>query len=121
DVTALFVDREAAARAGVRHVTEQLHRAAAGEVLTDAELLRLAVWMGVGDARDAVWEVLTPGNARRLLDVWARAARLAPDAWRPGALAMAGLCAWRIGDGARCHVAIELALGHDRRHPLAGL
>lgn len=93
--------------------------AAIDHEVDDVALLRLAAWTRFGAGRDAVWDLLTSANARRLLEVWTNVARAAPTPLRGGALAVAALCAWRVGDGTRCQIAAELALAAHPGHPLA--
>ena len=89
--------------------------------LTDDQALRLAVWATKIPARDALWGLITPQNARDMLGLWLHVANCSPGPTSPPSLTLAGFASWLSGDGALALIAAERALAVDPYYPLAGL
>ena len=98
-----------------------LEAAFARRPLTDDHALRLAVWATMVPARDALWALITPDNARDMVGLWSHVARCAPPPTSPPALTLAGFASWLSGDGALALIAAERALAIDPHYTLAGL
>ena len=98
-----------------------LEAALARRRLTDDHALRLAVWATTVPVRDALWALITPGNARDMVGLWSHVVRCAPPWMSPPSLSLAGFASWLSGDGALALIAAERALAIDSHYTLAGL
>ena len=98
-----------------------LEAALARRRLTDDQALRLAVWATTIPARDALWALITPNNARDMVALWSHVVRCAPPWMSPASLSLTGFASWLSGDGALALIAAERALAIDPDYTLAGL
>jgi len=113
----------------VEAMAEQVEAAMAATTfggLRVADALRLAVLVGDGDRRDAVYQHLVSGpddevriRAHRAL--WASVCRLLGEEGAAVPVALFALAAYLDGDGATANVALEQAHGWDPDHPTVRL
>ena len=106
---------------GMADLAPALEAAVARRRLTDDQALRLAAWATIVPVRDALWELITPDNARDMVGLWSHVARCAPPSTSAPSLCLAGFASWLSGDGALALTAAERALAIDPHYPLAGL
>lgn len=122
---AAAVERRGAPRPGLaesRWVGETVARAArSGSPLDVEDAARLLVALRLGRHRDAAWAGVGRPEAARHVEVWLDLVRRAPDGWRSGPAALAGLTAWLDGSGALAWCAVDACLAEEPEHPLGRL
>lgn len=95
-----------------------LEDAARGPV-TDAALLRLAVWLTHQAVRDRLWPWLDAVDERRWLPVWRDVARRCPGFYAAVPYTVAAYLAYLRGEGAQAAIALEQALRADPGYSMA--
>lgn len=105
-----------------RWVAETVARAAgSGTPLGVEDAARLVVALRLGRHRDAAWVGVGRAEAARHVEVWLDLVRRAPEGWRSGPAALAGLTAWLDGSGALAWCAVDVCLAEEPGHPLGRL
>lgn len=113
-------DRPVAA-IGLGDLRPALDTALARRSVTDDVALRFAMWATILPVRDALWALITPDNARNMVELWSHVVRCAPPPVSAPSLSLAGFASWLSGDGAYALIAAERALDIDPDYTLAGL
>lgn len=106
---------------GMSVVEPILERGLAGQRLSDADLLRVAVWLSCIAVRDEVWDRITRGAAREMLAVLTAVSQSVVPPFEPAVLSLTAFAAWLAGDGAQAIIAVERALEADPCYSMAGL
>ncbi|MEO6605838.1 MAG: DUF4192 domain-containing protein [Aeromicrobium sp.] len=106
-------------RALADQVGSILDRVLAGESLTDADAVRLSVWVSKRELRNEVWARITRDTATEMLSLLTRVASIVVPPFEPAVLSLAGFAAWLSGDGAQALMAVERALEADPEQPMA--
>jgi hypothetical protein len=106
---------------GMAVVGPLLDRGISGGMLSDDEILRIAVWVSTIDVRDAVWVRITHDSADDLLRVLTLVAGSTVPPFEPAVLSLAAFAAWLTGDGAQALIATERALQADPDYSMATL
>jgi hypothetical protein len=96
-------------------------RAAAGETLTDAVIVRLARALTDPQIRDVFYALAVGDRAADAEALWAVLARTLPAPWRVEALVLLAFSAYARGDGPLAGVSLEAALRSDLTHRMAGM
>ncbi|MET0952600.1 MAG: DUF4192 domain-containing protein [Aeromicrobium sp.] len=107
--------------AGMAVLGPIIDRSAAGESISDADLLRFAAWVSSIRVRDAVWTRITRDNAADMLRLLAHVSRSVVDPFEPAVLSLAAFAAWLTGDGAQALIAVERAIEADPEYSMAHL
>lgn len=94
-------------------------RALDGRRTSDADLLRVGVWVSTVSVRDALWAQITPDNAERALQFLTLVSRTVVPPFEPAVLSLAAFAAWLTGDGAQSLIAVERALRADPYYSMA--
>ena len=92
-----------------------------GRSLTDADYLSAVMTVAMGEARDAIWTVLTKEKAKQYLPFWIEALTRTPRGVRTAALAVTGIIAWIAGEGALMNICLEEAESTDPEYPLVDM
>ena len=93
----------------------------AGRRTSDADLVRLAVWVSSIEVRDAVWGRITRETADDMLRVLTIVSGSVVPPFEPAVLSLAAFAAWLTGDGAQALIAVERALRADPDYSMARL
>jgi hypothetical protein len=109
------------AAVGLAVVGPILDRALAGRRTSDADLVRLAVWVSSIEVRDAVWGRITRETADDVLRVLTVVSGSVVPPFEPAVLSLAAFAAWLTGDGAQALIAVERALRADPDYSMARL
>lgn len=104
---ALTTDPEDFLAAECGRVDRIVDRALAGAVVTDGDLVELAVMTSSLNVRDFAWLRIDRSNAQAMHDLWAAVSRVASPDFAPAPLCLTAFAAWQQGDGARALVALD--------------
>ncbi|WP_456696139.1 DUF4192 domain-containing protein [Aeromicrobium sp. P5_D10] len=106
---------------GMSVVGPILERGLAGEAMSDADLLRVAIWVSCVSVRDEVWGRITHDSAREMLTVLTTVSQSVVPPFEPAVLSLTAFAAWLAGDGAQAIIAVERALDADPCYSMACL
>lgn len=90
-----------------------------GDRLTDAEAMRIAVWVSHRPVRDALWGLISRDNAAGMLEVLTRISGVVVPPFEPAVLSLTAFAGWLSGDGAQALIAVERALEADPSYGMA--
>jgi uncharacterized protein DUF4192 len=114
-------DPAACVRRDVEDAMAAAGRVADGELLSDADLARLACALGDVEVRDTLYALAVGRRAGEAESLWALLSRSLPTPWRVEALVMVAFSAYVRGDGPLAGVALEAALRCQPEHRMAGM
>ena len=113
--------REDAARRDIEGVIAAAARFADGDILTDADLARLAWSLADTRVRDTLYALAVGESAQAAESLWAMLSRTLPEPWRVEALVLLAFSAYARGDGPLAGVSLEAALRCAPTHRMAGM
>lgn len=90
-----------------------LQRGLSGERVSDADAVRLAVWVSKREVRDEVWSLISRDCANEMLSFLTHVSGTVVPPYEPAVLSLTAFAAWLSGDGAQALIAVERALEAD--------
>jgi hypothetical protein len=112
---------DSAARRDIERAIAAAARLADGDVLSDAELVRLARSLVDTRVRDTLYALAVGETADTAEALWATLSRTLPAPWRVEALVLLAFSAYARGDGPLAGVSLEAALRCEPTHRMAGM
>ena len=113
-------DVDVDAASDIRDAMAAAARVAAGEVLPDSVVARLACALTDPQVRDTLYALAVGSRAAQAESLWAMLSRTLPAPWRVEALVLLAFSAYARGDGPLAGVSLEAALRCDPTHRMAG-
>ncbi|HEX3545387.1 MAG TPA: DUF4192 domain-containing protein [Mycobacterium sp.] len=110
-----------AARRDIERAIAAAARYADGDILSDAELARLARSLADARVRDTLYALAIGETADTAETLWAMLSRTLPEPWRVEALVLLAFSAYARGDGPLAGVSLEAALRCEPSHRMAGM
>ncbi|WP_332643697.1 DUF4192 domain-containing protein [Aeromicrobium sp.] len=96
-----------------------LQRGMSGELVSDEDAVRLAVWVSKHEVRDEVWRWISRDSAREMLSFLTHVSGTVVPPFEPAVLSLAAFAGWLSGDGAQALIAVERALEADPSYGMA--
>lgn len=109
----------AAARGDVEHVMSVAADYAAGSVISDGDIARIACSLTDPRVRDTLYALCVGRTSEQAEALWSMLARVLPAPWRAEALVLLAFTAYTRGDGPLAGVSLDAALHCNPEHRMA--